>query len=385
MDYISEPADQIINTCKFFVSSPIYQTEYSKNKPCALYDIGGDILKQYLYATTLNPGKNYPLTKSSWLSHGCPVIVVEYEKSKLRNLSSLDTKGFRRFEQIPEEWGISLWCREVTRHIPLYVIIKNRIHDKEKVRALRVNLLKYHQERETLRAVIKLIAGRNQQLDGINTDNLSAYLNTITALYSRSKRDGIEQQPLFELMAQIEKEINQGDSSALYGALMNNPKLQFLLKRFDITIKTINQYTGQISFFANYGDIGEIIVNKNEGDVIMGDNYYAKQAGIQGPGAGTNATVYQNYQEHGVLEYDYEKMKEDIDKLRQCVKADAEIGEDDKDILVGDIAELNKAMKDKDENRIVAFMKRAGKEIYDIAKKVGCTLLAAYIKPFVGL
>ena len=55
------------------------------------------------------------------------------------------------------------------------------------------------------------------------------------------------------------------------------------------------------------------------------------------------------------------------------------------DILVGRLSELTNDIEKKDNNKIIGTIKNIGREIYDIAKRIGCNILATIIKDNVGI
>ena len=284
--------------CKYYINKSVFLTGFAQEEPQPLYLIGPALCQKYLYATTLKPSINFINAKSTWLSYGRPIIVSKHEYDELGPISNIDKRfekqGFQKSPCVPEEWGISLWQRRVFKGIPLYVIVVSSRGDKDKARALRINLLKYHQERESLLAIIKLLARSGQELEGINIDYLSSYLNEITSLYSRNKRDGISQKPFFALMAEIEEKFNQDDCLLMCSIIENTPKLQYLNNRVKTTIKYIFNV---------------------EGDYVE-NQYKANQVGIQGPNGTNTGTIIMNDYSNSDMTYDYQKLKEEVLQLK---------------------------------------------------------------------
>ena len=115
----------------------------------------------------------------------------------------------------------------------------------------------------------------------------------------------------------------------------------------------------------------------------MRDIYNAKQAGIQGANAGQNATIYQKYNEGLSIETDYEAIINEIIIIKKHLK-NIDDNDDTNDILIGELTKISHAAEEKDDNKMVNILKTCAKEIYDIAKKVGCSVLAKYITYKIG-
>lgn len=128
--------------------------------------------------------------------------------------------------------------------------------------------------------------------------------------------------------------------------------------------------------------INNMLKNHQEGEVNgMRDSYTAAQAGIQGPGSGMNARITQHYNDTVI---DTNKLLAELDVLRTHLKDDSS-GDEDIDIMLGDVSRASKALKDKDEHVAVQILKSAGSKLYDIAKTIGCALVASIIKGQLGI
>ena len=115
----------------------------------------------------------------------------------------------------------------------------------------------------------------------------------------------------------------------------------------------------------------------------MRDSYRANQAGIQGPNAGSHANITQVYGEQTNEEYNYSGMIKEVARMREYLKSHN--NDDEQDILIGELAKLNKALEQRDQNKISDFLKNAGKQVLDIAKRIGCPIIVAFIKNQLGL
>lgn len=233
--------DDINNAVKALIGARVYSTRFTKKEPVELRKLGNDLVFEYIYATTKNPRENVSDNSKRLMSVGIPTVVVEVREEEVRHISTIETKGFKRFRHIPEEWGIALGYRTITRdNIPVFVLVRKKNASKEKLRALRINLLKHHQERITLEAVMRLIARESQEeLRQINTSALSKYLDNVTSVYSRKSREGINQYTIFDVMRNVEREINNDECISILRILQTDDRLSFLSNRFKKTMEKL--------------------------------------------------------------------------------------------------------------------------------------------------
>lgn len=122
--------------------------------------------------------------------------------------------------------------------------------------------------------------------------------------------------------------------------------------------------------------IGKVV---NHGDVTMGDSYIADQVANQGKNAGKNSTIHQSYMKNTVKDEDRQVLMDEINKLRNHIKESEEYDDDTIDVLVGDLVRAKKALQNKDQDTALEGLKKIGKEIYQIAKSIGCSLLVKYL------
>lgn len=127
---------------------------------------------------------------------------------------------------------------------------------------------------------------------------------------------------------------------------------------------------------------GDLIINLNQNGfqqeevVQMGDKYSATQVGTQGPGSGSNATIIQSYNE---IPVDFNQLLNELDLIKQYLKSD-ESGDEDVDIMLGDVSRMAKKIRENDQKSALNILKYAGGKLYDIAKTIGCSLVASIIK-----
>lgn len=120
---------------------------------------------------------------------------------------------------------------------------------------------------------------------------------------------------------------------------------------------------------------------KQDEVTCMRDNYTATQVGTQGPQSGMNATITQHYNAPLI---DRNELLAELNILRTHLKGDIS-GDEDIDIMLGDVSRASKSIKDHNEQTAVQILKSAGRKLYDIAKTIGCTLIASIIETQLGV
>ena len=115
----------------------------------------------------------------------------------------------------------------------------------------------------------------------------------------------------------------------------------------------------------------------------MGDQYFAKMAGVQGKNAGSHATITQYYNENEWRGVDINNMLTDLEKIKQYIKSN--YTDEEHDIIVGDISSASKALKLNNKEEASNILRRCGHVLYDIAKSIGCTVVARYFDNILGL
>jgi len=225
---------------------------------------------------------------------------------------------------------------------------------KDLLRRLRICLLKLNAYREGLNGIFQYLSRNDIIVDSLSELLLSKFTLLLDIL-SRDQYYGVNGRNIMDRI--IAKEC------ALYYESWEETKqkLRYFVKRMNSPKKNT------------------II---NQGELIMGDQYNAKQAGIQGPQSGTNATV-NLYMIHNANDIDFEKMILEVGLLKKYLR-ECEPN-DENDILIGELSKLNQALEQKDENKVITVVKSCGKQLFDIAKRIGCSLIATFLAGELGL
>lgn len=152
----------------------------------------------------------------------------------------------------------------------------------------------------------------------------------------------------------------------------------------------IYSYKSELFKDDNYGQYivivgGDLFMGDNfTGDKIYGSKYVAGQVGNQGPEAGTGSTITQIYIEEKV-DGDCGKLLDEIAVLTNHLRSESGIDSDERDILIGKLAEAKREANKNDYSGAVEIIKKIGKELYIIARTIGCSLIASLIKNQTGI
>lgn len=165
-------------------------------------------------------------------------------------------------------------------------------------------------------------------------------------------------------------------------SLIMEEKIRKLIQGYNASFPHTNNKNSKSSGITNLTQ--NYFENLNSMEVSMRDTYNAKQAGIQGANAGQYATVYQNYNEGQAENIDYNTIINEIAAIKKYLK-NTDADDDSNDILIGELTKISHAAEEKNHNKMVSILKTCAKEVYDIAKKVGCSVLAKYISTTIGI
>lgn len=163
-------------------------------------------------------------------------------------------------------------------------------------------------------------------------------------------------------------------------------KIDTLIKQYNESIEREMNSISETTISRQTADklSGTYIYNINIEGEVMRDQYNAKQAGIQGSKAGEHAVIHQYYTERKIDELEYQKLIDEINNLRNYIKECQNYSSDEIDIMVGELVQIKNAVQKKDENKFLGLLRQSGKQFYEIAKSLGCAVLAKYISNQLG-
>lgn len=125
----------------------------------------------------------------------------------------------------------------------------------------------------------------------------------------------------------------------------------------------------------------EIVVKQNmnmqQGEFFeMRDQYNANQVGNQGPNSGQNTTITQSY--YDISNIDFSKLENELTNIKTYLKNNTD-NDEENDILIGEVSKALKALKEKRKQKAIETIKKIGKQLYEIAKSIGCSVVATLL------
>jgi deoxycytidine triphosphate deaminase len=113
----------------------------------------------------------------------------------------------------------------------------------------------------------------------------------------------------------------------------------------------------------------------------MRDQYNAKQAANQGPNAGQQSTVIQELFEGTGM--DDSQLKKELLRVKDFLRQLPQ--DDDTDILIGEITKASRSLDQNKRSDALSVLKKCGRKLYDIAERIGCSLIATFLAGTLGL
>ena len=234
-----------------------YTVQVNDDTEQQIVNIGKELASKFLYATTKEPGKKWEMVNPYWIVSACPSIIIEAEHSQMSREWFGEKKCIFHAVQIPEQWGLYLFHYVHRNGMPVWIIVKNDDFQKDKLRALRIYLLKLHQEREALKVFRNLVAAHGNSKGILDLLEIEKYLKIVTSTFSRKKRDGVEQQPIIDAVRNADIVAYGVESQMLLEYLEQH--LSYLKKRCEkVMEKTINfngPFTGNFVAGDNAGKL----------------------------------------------------------------------------------------------------------------------------------
>lgn len=118
-----------------------------------------------------------------------------------------------------------------------------------------------------------------------------------------------------------------------------------------------------------------------EGDIYMGDRYQGKgRIGHLGPSHAKGDIVYQQDMSSGL---DFDHLAKELPTLIKALQEKA--SETDHYVVIGAVAEAQKAVEEKDPSRAMEHLKKAGRWAFDAATGIGASVAANAISKAMGI
>lgn len=135
----------------------------------------------------------------------------------------------------------------------------------------------------------------------------------------------------------------------------------------------------KLSSFKNMEEeqIKAVVVQNIQNSTHNGDQYFANIVGTQGANSGVNSNITISQNINSIEDIDFSKLSEELEVIKRHLKSCE--SNDDTDILIGDVSHASKAIKENKKHDVINFLKKAGKKLFEIAKSLGCSIIANII------
>ena len=204
----------------------------------ALLSFGSSLKKAYLHATTKDPQKNFQKTDPKWLSARMPVIIVQGSYNEIDICNHSSKYHFREIN-LPQEWGIHLFYKAFENKLPLWVIIADKSVNKERLRALRIWLSKWHQEKQSFLAVMALIndmAIRGKAAE-IDSNKVADCIEELLSSLGKKSQDGFPASDVANAIMSINRQVDPASEERLMKYLRDHESTKHLLGRTSAAMK----------------------------------------------------------------------------------------------------------------------------------------------------
>lgn len=119
-------------------------------------------------------------------------------------------------------------------------------------------------------------------------------------------------------------------------------------------------------------------------EITMGDKYITSgQVGAVGPGAHAHELHFAQIWNQSAAEIDIVALHEQLSRLRETLRAEAQTPE--QDVAVAAVANAELAAKSGDGPKAMEWLSKAGKWTFDVATKIGVGVAAAALKAALGI
>lgn len=327
-------------------------------------------LARHLLRSTTRVRRDGTLPQQAWWLHPTPpLVVVECGACEEPALP----RSARRVP-IAEEHGVFLHTFTVALAKTAAKIWWLRTEpgaSHDTTRRLRVHLLRLHADRMTLRHVLRLVA-----LDRLNTnrgsepfDRLQRYLLTTCRGLEREQSNGFSHAAILDAAYSADEIVSESERNTILDQL----------RQARLNIRRNIERSLVRESLANSQPTQAILNMNIEGNVISGDQYEVTgRAGAVGPNAHVDSARMEQIWTRLADEIDMDRLRGELDSLRQELMARRLTADDDRVIL--EITQAAQAAEQGNGPGILSHLARTGRWALSTAKDIGVDLAAAMIK-----
>jgi len=227
--------DTLLDVNQRLLYEEILKIHSYKSSP-RLREFGKFLPSLYLYATTKKPKVNVSTKLRQLVKPGNLMTIIECHeqelpKDALQKWREFSTHKSEDCEEItvPElkDWGLSLFhLQNAILNSPqakVWIILKKSGYRKDKLRNLRIYLLKIHEDRECFKRVLKFLGNED-----INQVLLQDYLEKSLKVFNKQWWYGVNNRQLIKTLGDIDLFINNSEREEIiscYSDLENRNKI----------------------------------------------------------------------------------------------------------------------------------------------------------------
>ncbi|MCC6930547.1 MAG: hypothetical protein IT359_16285 [Gemmatimonadaceae bacterium] len=335
-----------------------------------LVDVGATFIERYARATTRADWVPRARHGPSLVRAGAPLAILEYRAKQLRQLPT------NRRVLATGDASIALsFCRVVRGKgrdgFGVWLIGHGDGVDRDRLRQLRIHLLRLHAEKEALRLTLRAMIDRSIAITpgSSATDDLADYLEELFKLLTKHTRFGLAQSPLLGVAQQFDDQISMGERDTLLSQLSR------LKGRLDRTMQRFSDASGRIVISQGANATAYVF----PGGSMSGNTYNV--SGGQVGAVGDNATASNNtFVQNNALApgVDLAVLATELEQLRTRMREEARTPAEDRALAA--VGEAQEAAKKNDRAGVVKHLKAAGAWALDAATKIGVALATAVLK-----
>jgi hypothetical protein len=165
----------------------------------SLARMGPAFVAHYLDSTVARADR--PITQPWWVCAGNPSVLCEYGEEELSDLprhsSNIVAFEFQHLD--------IAHCYLEYESVPIGVwfLRRGKNASVDELRRLRLNLARVHEEQETTRILLELLASRRLNFNSASSDALQDFIERMLGALETKSRFGIAQQPLLEAAREV--------------------------------------------------------------------------------------------------------------------------------------------------------------------------------------
>ena len=118
-------------------------------------------------------------------------------------------------------------------------------------------------------------------------------------------------------------------------------------------------------------------------EIHVGDHYSAGQTGAMGPNAQASSMTFQQIWNQNPASMDLAALQEELSLLGDAMRRDS--SEPEHDIAINEVAAAEAAARNGDGPSALEHLKKAGRWAWDVATKIGVSVVAAAVNAVAGL